>query len=344
MANLDKLHIGIALLITLAMACAADIARADGDPAKYLSAAQAGNVEAQVRLANEYLGMGQLDLTIEWLKKASDQGNTTASWFVAHLYADATVEGGLAPGIGNRPPLNPDLAEKYLNRFISQTNGKRDEDDEQEVRNITALIKLDRTILRGCTRANTCSAAFGGSSGSDQTDQSNAVPQMPQVNIPNQATATAIAAAKPKVTQQAATKLPPQQLALAQTQKQNQSQMSSSLPKHFDQIANQCVQLLEADPYHSGTRQNSLRNNCNRTVWVAYCGLDAHSGAYTAGIGVCGRQVGGFMLNPGQVAGLTQENVRTTYYWVACFDPYEPVGVTFTGSGIKAGRCAIPGN
>jgi hypothetical protein len=57
-------------------------------------------------------------------------------------------------------------------------------------------------------------------------------------------------------------------------------------------------------------------------------------------VAVCGRDIGGSLLAPGQVIGLTQGagGSRVTYYYMGCYHPYVPFQVQFTGRGL-VGNC-----
>jgi hypothetical protein len=105
----------------------------------------------------------------------------------------------------------------------------------------------------------------------------------------------------------------------------------NSTNAHSEASASQCLRLVSKD------NRNAIANTCSRPVNYAFCGTDVGVGE---SVGVCGRDIGGSLLAPGQVSGLTQGTggSRVTYYYMGCFSPYIPFNVSFTGRGLS-GEC-----
>lgn len=96
------------------------------------------------------------------------------------------------------------------------------------------------------------------------------------------------------------------------------------------QNATHCLSLTE-----TATGANAITNTCSQAVRYVFCGSDAGVNEL---VGVCGRDIGGSLLAPGQTTGLTQGRERVRYFYFGCTAPMRPVDVEWTGSSIRA-RC-----
>jgi len=96
------------------------------------------------------------------------------------------------------------------------------------------------------------------------------------------------------------------------------------------QDATSCLKLSR-----TSEGRNGIMNTCTKPVRYAFCGSDA---GVNEPVGVCGRDIGGSLLAPGQTTGLTQGNHSVRYYYLGCFSPYTPLQVRWTGSQLT-GKC-----
>jgi len=104
---------------------------------------------------------------------------------------------------------------------------------------------------------------------------------------------------------------------------------ASTFADYSDEYAHECLQLV------TNSSGNAITNRCGRAVNYAFCGTDAGTGEV---VGVCGRDIGGSLLRPGQVINLTQARHRVYYYYFGCYAPYMTYEVRFTGNGLR-GKC-----
>jgi len=98
-----------------------------------------------------------------------------------------------------------------------------------------------------------------------------------------------------------------------------------------DKNATQCLKITQ-------TKEglNAITNACSSKVAMVFCGTDA--GVHEI-IGVCGKDIGGSHVDPGEISQLTQGRSRVQYYFIGCFWPYIPWETKWTGRGLYANGC-----
>lgn len=96
--------------------------------------------------------------------------------------------------------------------------------------------------------------------------------------------------------------------------------------------ADSCIMFLDM-----GGR-SQVQNTCGKPITFVFCGTD--SGHHLTNVGVCGRDLGGGMLRPGESRALTQSTEPgVRYFFAACYTPDHPLSAAWTGSSIRA-NCA----
>ncbi len=112
----------------------------------------------------------------------------------------------------------------------------------------------------------------------------------------------------------------------------NYNRPSNTAESAENQDATRCLSITK-----DSDGSSAIRNSCAKRVHFSFCGTDSGDGEL---VGICGKDVGGSVIEPGQIISLTQgRQAGVIYHWVACYWPYSPYDVKTNATGLYGGRC-----